>query len=519
MENNIDSEKLKHNKVFCRVKHHMNELKKLRPEYEIIMVACQGSQNYNLDLDNDTYHSDIDTVAMVLPSFNDFINNDKLISEVIVLDNNEHIDVKDIRLLFELFKKQNIKYLEILFTKYKIVNKYYRNNIENLLNKKEDIAHYDIDKLIRTTFGMQQEKYKAMEHPYEGLKDKIEKYGYDPKQLHHIIRLPYFLFNYSFFESFEKALDANLYGEEKVKLLLDSKIGNFSLDEARNISKKHIEDLTSLRMLYEGKLKYDLTINVSDFLDQIKDEIFNNYFIKLFTPEEIKEQKGKSNTCPTLNRIFVTSDIHFGHENILTFEPKRWDMFRVNRMEAISKYIIDNNLEIPRPTDKNFKEAWEKIDKKVNHLYIKQHDEELIKRWNSKISDKDTVYILGDFSFYSGLKTNEILKRLKGKKILIKGNHDMIYLNDKKFDKSLFEEIVDYKEIRSEGYIFILFHFPIAVWNLSHKGAIHLFGHIHSNETTVHPLKEFQDNQYNVGVDVNDYYPVLIRTFIKEKSK
>lgn len=509
-----DIEKERNNSIFKKVKHHVNELKKLRPDYRILMVCCQGSQNYNLDLYTDEYKSDIDTVAMVLPSFDNFVNNDKLISETIVLDNNEHIDVKNIRLLFELFKKQNIKYLEVLFSPYKIVDKYYRKTLDRLFLEKENIAHYNIDKLIRTTFGMQQEKYKAMEHPYEGLKDKIEKYGYDPKQLHHIIRLTYFLFSYCSYDRFEEALDANTYEPYKKRLLTDSKIGKYSLEEARGLAKDYLKQLSDIRALYEGKLKYNLTIDIDKFLDEIQIEIFNEYFRDMFTPKEIKIEKRKANTSPTLKRIFVTSDVHFGHENILTFEPKRWDMIGINKQEAISKYIIENNIEVPNTTDKCFKEKWEKIEKEVNHLYIEQHDEELIRRWNSKVSDKDTVYILGDLSFYSGPKTNEILKRLKGKKILIKGNHDMIYLNDKRFDKLLFEEIVDYKEVRSEGYIFIMFHFPIAVWNLSHKGAIHLFGHIHSNETTVHPLREFQEREFNVGVDVNDYYPSCILKFV-----
>lgn len=513
--NNI--EKIRADNIFKSIKYHMNELKRLRPDYEIVMVACQGSQNYNLDLYTDEYKSDVDTIAVVLPSFSDFVNNDKLISETIILDNNEHIDVKDIRLLFELFKKQNIKYLEILFTQYKIINKNYRKIIDRLLKEKENIAHYDIDRLIRTTFGMQQEKYKALEHPYEGLKDKIEKYGYDGKQLHHIIRLALFLQEYCITNSFEEALNSNNYSYEGYDLLLSAKTNSFLLESARDLSKKYLEKLSGVRNLYEGNLKYSLTINVDDFLNEIKSDIFNKYFTGMFTPK-IEQKVVKQDTLPDLSRIFVTSDLHFGHENILSFEPKRWDMMGIDRIKATSKYILDNNLEIPQP-DKDFKEKWDDIDKEVNHLYIEQHDEELIKRWNSKVSNKDTVYILGDLSFYSGPKTNEILKRLKGNKILIKGNHDSMFLNDKKFDTSLLKEIVNYKEIRLGKYIFILFHFPIAVWNLIHKGAVHLFGHIHSNETTVHPLKEIQENSYNVGVDANNYYPVPITNYINNTKK
>ena len=84
----------------------------------MVGVFLQGSQNYNLQYED----SDIDTKAIILPKFNDFVLNNKPVSTTLILESNEHIDLKDIRLMFECFKKQNINFIEILFTEYYILN-------------------------------------------------------------------------------------------------------------------------------------------------------------------------------------------------------------------------------------------------------------------------------------------------------------------------------------------------------------------------------------------------------------
>ena len=71
-----------------------------------MFLALQGSQNYGLDVYDEDYMSDIDTKAVILPSFEDFVYNRQPVSETIVLENNEHIDVKDIRVMFETYKSK-----------------------------------------------------------------------------------------------------------------------------------------------------------------------------------------------------------------------------------------------------------------------------------------------------------------------------------------------------------------------------------------------------------------------------
>lgn len=109
------------------------------------------------------------------------------------------------------------------------------------------------------------------------------------------------------------------------------------------------------------------------------------------------------------------------------------------------------------------------------HLDIKN-------RWNQKINNGDTVYILGDVSKRG--KNEELIALLatfKGRKVLIKGNHDDI--SDYRY-KQLFSEITDYKEISEacEGktYKLIMSHYPILMWKDQHKGSILLYGHTHN---------------------------------------
>lgn len=112
-------------------------------------------------------------------------------------------------------------------------------------------------------------------------------------------------------------------------------------------------------------------------------------------------------------------------------------------------------------------------------------NEYMISRWNSKVKKRDEVVIIGDFSFAKGEQTNEILKRLNGKKALIIGNHDH-FLNDKKFDKSLFEWINHYRMVSDNGRHVIMCHYPILCYEEQYRStgngsprAYMLYGHVH----------------------------------------
>ena len=104
-----------------KMTYHIKHLL-LKTNYEVMCVMLQGSQNYGLDEYTDEYQSDVDTKAIVLPHFRDFVYGNSPVSTTIVLDNNEHIDVKDIRVMFESFRKMNVRYIELLYTNWIWVN-------------------------------------------------------------------------------------------------------------------------------------------------------------------------------------------------------------------------------------------------------------------------------------------------------------------------------------------------------------------------------------------------------------
>jgi len=160
--------------------------------YEVVGVFLNGSQNYGLDYEG----SDIDSKAILLPKFNDFVLNKTPVSTTHVCSNNEHIDLKDIRSMFQCFKKQNINFIEILFSDYIIMNPKYEKLFQPIFDNKEKIARYNNYAAVGCMVGMIMEKYKALEHPYPATVDKIEKFGYDPKQLHHMFRVHRFLLDY-----------------------------------------------------------------------------------------------------------------------------------------------------------------------------------------------------------------------------------------------------------------------------------------------------------------------------------
>lgn len=211
---------------------HIEEFEKCYPNLEMFVLVLQGSQNYGLDLYTDEYKSDIDTKVLVIPSLEDVVMNKKPISTTHVLSNNEHLDIKDIRLYFDNFKKQNINFIEILFSPYYIVNPKYRDLWEELVVDREFIAHYNTNQALRCMSGMSMEKKKALCHPYPTIKEKIDKYGYDGKQLHHIIRMNDFIYAYTHNKLYKECLTYLPHKE----LMMEAKLNKFSLEEALELA-------------------------------------------------------------------------------------------------------------------------------------------------------------------------------------------------------------------------------------------------------------------------------------------
>lgn len=255
-----------------RVNEHYSVVTSLG--YNVVGVFLAGSQNYNLQYEN----SDVDTKAILLPSFEDFCLNRAPISTTHICENNEHIDLKDIRLMFDCFKKQNVNFVEILFTKYRVVNPKYKEIVQLLFDNKELIAHYNNYAAVNCMTGLSMEKYKALEHPYPATIDKIEKYGYCSKQLHHIIRINEFLKRFISNVPYEQCLVST-----QKEYLIDIKRNIHTLEEARYIAKTLNEETNNLKKEYMLTNPPIINKEVENILNKTTLEL-----IKLKFKEELK---------------------------------------------------------------------------------------------------------------------------------------------------------------------------------------------------------------------------------------
>jgi len=134
---------------------------------------------------------------------------------------------------------------------------------------------------------------------------------------------------------------------------------------------------------------------------------------------------------------WITSDLHFGHKNIMRFCPATREFADVSTM-----------------------------------------DNSLIDEWQDKVSANDTIYNLGDFAFTGATRLRAILDQLPGRKIHVYGNHDKVIRNNVDIQK-YFESCHEYLEITHNGQHCVLFHYPIAEFNRQHHGSIHFHGHLH----------------------------------------
>ena len=173
-----------------------------------------------------------------------------------------------------------------------------------------------------------------------------------------------------------------------------------------------------------------------------------------------------------MSKIFYISDWHYGHANCIHFDNRPF-----KTVEEMNNALINN--------------------------------------WNNVVSSEDTVYVLGDMFWCNTTKAIEVLDKLNGQKILIKGNHDNC--RDDNFKKR-FTKIDDYMEIKDNGRDVVLCHYPIPCFKNHFYGWYHLYGHVHTSfehnmmEHDKYLMNELYTrpcNMYNVGamIDYMKYTP------------
>lgn len=170
--------------------------------------------------------------------------------------------------------------------------------------------------------------------------------------------------------------------------------------------------------------------------------------------------------------IWFTSDLHFGHKNIIKFCNRPWDT-------------------------------------------VEEMDKALISNWNSVVKENDIVFDLGDFSFAGKNRWKELIQSLNGKHYLILGNHDVSrYPGDDVME--LFEWVGPQLLLNIDNRYIYLNHYPFLCYAGTYRNkeqiVYQLFGHVHSSPNSHGKDQDRLINsfpyQYDVGADNNDYFPV-----------
>lgn len=253
------------------VYEHLDEAMDTFGADRIVGIFYQGSGNYGLDYED----SDIDTKLIITPTFKEIAFNKQPISTTHIRANDEHIDFKDIRLYIQTFRKQNLNFLEILFTDFKWVNWRYADQWERLVKFREDIAHYNLYQAIKSMKGIAMEKYHAMEHQYPSKVDVLAKYGYDPKQLHHLLRVEEYIGRYINGDPYEDCLKPR-----RPEYLIEVKKGYYDLETARIVGATAIANVERIADAFIAKVENKGDPVVDALLDDVQYEIMKKAISK-----------------------------------------------------------------------------------------------------------------------------------------------------------------------------------------------------------------------------------------------
>lgn len=203
--------------------------------------------------------------------------------------------------------------------------------------------------------------------------------------------------------------------------------------------------------------------------------------------------------------VYLTADPHWGHEGVCRFM----------RNDGVTKL---------RPWDN-----------------AAEMNEAMIKNWNETVRPNDKVYVLGDVAMNKNA-FHAVMPRLNGDKVLIKGNHDILKLDEyvprRKESKSAQEQEQFDLEYENKRHVYfrdirayhvmngcILSHIPIHPESLARFGC-NIHGHLHANEVrkargvdaktgTVLYSNEVDPNYLCVSVEHTNYTPILFEDVLK----
>ena len=148
---------------------------------------------------------------------------------------------------------------------------------------------------------------------------------------------------------------------------------------------------------------------------------------------------------------------------------------------------------------------------------VEEMNETIINRLNEKVGRKDALFFLGDFSMGAPRDIPLLRKRINCQHIyLVYGNHDEEIRRHKEL-QTLFVKIYDLHRLRLKRFEYgkldiILSHYSLRVWEKSHYGSLHIFGHSHGS------LRGELGRSMDVGVDTNNFYPYSLDDIYQKLS-
>ena len=173
--------------------------------------------------------------------------------------------------------------------------------------------------------------------------------------------------------------------------------------------------------------------------------------------------------------IYYISDLHFGHRNVIGMDQRPFET-------------------------------------------IEEMDETIITRWNERVTDEDDVYIVGDFAYRNGYTADWYLRRLRGRKHLIVGNHDYLTLQSEKA-VGLVESVEKMQFIQDDGRNVLMCHYPVAEWYGKRYGGYHVHGHVHNRRDDVYEFMSRYDRALNAGCMLTDYRPATLDELMEHNRR
>jgi len=187
-----------------------------------------------------------------------------------------------------------------------------------------------------------------------------------------------------------------------------------------------------------------------------------------------------------MNNLFITADEHYGHENIIEYCKRPFASLREMEQELIRRH----NAKVPK--DKNA------LTIHLGDIF-----------WNRPSKD--------GFWHATDNEALAILAQLNGNHAFLYGNHDEL-MEASSVLRSKFYYVLGHNKaggshiIRWNKHEIFLNHFAQVVWNNSHKGSWHLFGHSHGELKTT-------GKSFDIGVDCHDFEPWSMQEIEAEMAK